>query len=134
MPEEDSPPPPPYAQGSTVSFDGAEIGSLLSWTAKPASAVTTDATHVGCTIWGAGQDARLVKTLECTSVDPGTLSVRLLGCPPYGVSDIGSRATLTVSFDGGAISWDAILTSFEIEGSVGDLLRGSAEFAFTGDD
>jgi hypothetical protein len=59
--------------------------------------------------------------------------VRLLGCPPYGVEDIGSRGTLTVTFDGGSISWHAILLSFEVEGSVGDLLRGSAEFAFTGE-
>jgi hypothetical protein len=56
-----------------------------------------------------------------------------LGCPPYAVDDIGSRGSLVVTFDGGSVTWDAILLSFEIEGSVGDLLRGSAEFQFTGE-
>lgn len=124
---------PAYAQGSTVSFNGTPLGSILNWVARPASAATTDTTGVDATIWGTGEEVRLVRTVACTSVDPGTASVRLLGCPPYGVEDIGSRGTLTVTFDGGSISWDAILTSFEVEGSVGDLLRGSAEFAFTGE-
>jgi hypothetical protein len=120
------------SQGSTVSFDGGNIGSLVGFTASPAQAVTTDATGVSATIWGTGVDTRVVKRLECTAVDPGTVSVRLLGCPPYAVSDIGTKADLTVTFEGGSISWDAILLSFEVEGSVGELLRGTATFQFTG--
>lgn len=121
------------SQLSTVSFGGVELGSLLGWTASPAQAATTDATGVDATMYGSGADSRLVKQLECTAVDPGSVSVRLLGCPPYAVSDIGSRDTLVVTFDGGSISWEAILLSFEVEGSVGDLLRGSATFQFTGE-
>ena len=120
------------SQGSTVSFGGSNIGSLVGFTASPAQAVTTDATSVSATIRGIGEESRVVKRLECTAVDPGTASVRLLGCPPYAVSDIGTKATLTVAFQGGAISLTAILLSFEIEGSVGELLRGTATFQFTG--
>jgi hypothetical protein len=124
---------PAYAQGSTVSFNGDVIGSILNWVTRPASASTTDTTGVDNAIWGSGDQSRLLKTVACTTVDPGTASVRLLGCPPYAVEDIGKTGTLAVTFDGGSVSWDAILLSFEIEGSVGDLLRGSAEFAFTGE-
>lgn len=122
-----------YSQGSVVFFKGFPIGSLLNFVVRPASAVTSDTTGVDGAILGADESARLVKTVACTSVDPGTASVRLLGCPPYDPSDIGSRGTLAVFCDGGSVSREAVLLSFEIEGSVGDLLRGSAEFAFTGE-
>jgi hypothetical protein len=124
---------PAYAQGSTVEFNGSPLGSVLNWVNRPASAATADTTGVEGTVWGTGEEARLVRTVACTTVDPGTVSVRLLGCPPYAVDDIGSRGSLVVTFDGGSVTWDAILLSFEIEGSVGDLLRGSAEFQFTGE-
>lgn len=120
------------SQGSTVSFDGNPIGSLVGFTAAPAQAVTTEATTVAATIYGTGFDSRVVKKLECTAIDPGTVSVRLLGCPPYSVSDIGTKAPLVVNFDGGGLEWEAILMSFEVEGSVGELLRGTATFQFTG--
>lgn len=122
-----------YAQGSTVAFGGAEIGYLVGWTVEPAQAATTDATGTDATIYGSGDNSRVVKQVECTAVDPGTVSVRVLGCPPYAVSDIGSKATLEVGFDGGSISWEAILLSFDVEGSVGELLRGTAKFQFTGE-
>ena len=121
------------SQLSTVSFGGVEIGSLLGWTASPAQATTTDATGVDAVVYGSGDQTRLVKQVECTAVDPGSVSVRLLGCPPYSVSEIGSRDNLVVTFDGGSITWEAILLTFEVEGSVGDLLRGSATFQFTGE-
>jgi len=121
------------SQGSTVSFDGAALGSLVGWRVLPGQAATTDVTSTDATIYGTGPDTRLVKQLECTAIDPGTVSVRLLGCPPYQVSDIGTKATLSVEFDGGSIQWEAILLSFEVEGSVGDLIRGTAEFQFTGE-
>ena len=123
---------PSVSQGSSVSFGGGALGSLVGWQVSLAQASTTDATGTGATIYGNGEDTRLVKQVECTAIDPGTVSVRLLGCPPYTNEDIGTKATLTVDFDGGGIEWEAILMSFEVEGSVGELLRGTATFQFTG--
>lgn len=123
---------PSVSQGSSVSFGGGALGSLVGWQVSLAQASTTDATGTGATIYGNGEDTRLVKQVECTAIDPGTVSVRLLGCPPYTNEDIGTKATLSVDFDGGGISWEAILLSFEVEGSVGELLRGTATFQFTG--
>ena len=123
---------PSVSQGSSVSFGGGALGSLVGWQVSPGQASTTDATGVGATIYTTGGDPRLVKQVECTAIDPGTVSVRLLGCPPYTVDDIGTKATLSVDFDGGGIEWEAILMSFEVEGSVGELLRGTATFQFTG--
>lgn len=121
-----------YAQGSAVSFGGKILGELLEFRLSPGVAQLSDATGVDGWKYGEGNERRLLKQVDCTTVDPGTVSVRLLGCPPYKDEDIGSRGALVVSFMGGSFSMEAILTKFEVEGSVGDLLRGSAEFAFTG--
>lgn len=123
---------PSVSQGSSVSFGSGPLGSLVGWQVSPAQASTTDVTGVDAAMYGTGEDTRLVKQIECTAIDPGTVSVRLLGCPPYTNEDIGTKATLTVDFDGGGIEWEAILMSFEVEGSVGELLRGTATFQFTG--
>jgi hypothetical protein len=124
--------PAPVSQGSTVSFAGTPIGELVGWNLVPATAVTTEITSTDSVYRGSGGLSRVVKEYDCTTVDPGTVSVRLLGCPPYQVEDIGLRGTLVVDFDGGALSAEAILMDFEVEGSVGDLLRGTAKFQFTG--
>lgn len=124
---------PVFSQGSTVTFDGDLLGSVLGWTVNPGTAQVSEVTGLDATTYGTGGDARIVKQRDCTAVDPGSVSVRLLGCPPYTTSDVGSKGMLNVAFDGGSVSAEAILTKFEVEGQVGDLLRGSAEFEFTGD-
>lgn len=123
---------PALSQGSTVAFNGSNLGELLEFRLSPGAAQLSDATGVSGSTYGSGSELRLIKQVDCTTVDPGSVSVRLLGCPPYTDDDIGSRGTLAVSFTGGSFSMEAILTNFEVEGSVGDLLRGSAEFSFTG--
>lgn len=52
--------------------------------------------------------------------------------PPYSPTDIGHRASLSFSTPDGSMSGEACLESYEVEASVGELLRGSATFAFTG--
>jgi hypothetical protein len=74
----------------------------------------------------------MVKRVDCTGIDPAKVSVRLLGMPPFSTSAIGSVGTLTFSCPGGTISGQAILETYEVESSVGDLLKGSASFIFTG--
>lgn len=121
------------AQGSTVSFGGA-LAKLIAFTVTPASAGTTDVTGLDATVVGTGSEARVVRETDCLAVDSGTASVRMFGAPPFLASEVGSKATLEIEFPGGSVSGEAILVSFEIEGEVGDLLRGSATFTFTGAD
>lgn len=119
------------AQGSTVSWQGGNIGSLTGFKFSPGQAVSTDMVTAGCYQEGAGGQSRIWKFIDCTTVDPGTASVTLLGCPNLS-GGIGSKGTLSINFPGGSVSLQAILKTFDCEGSVGDLLRGSAEFQFTG--
>ena len=122
---------PTPAQGSAVSFAGSNIGQILAFTSGSPTAVTTETTGGDATIIGSQSDARVVRSFDCTAVDPGSVSVRLLGMPPYAPEDIGSKGTLSFSTASGAETFDAILQSYEVEASVGDLLRGSASFLIT---
>lgn len=122
---------PDFSQGSTVSFNGVPIGSLLSWEVTPAQASTTDATSVDSTILGAGSESRVVKQHDCTAIDPGTASITLLGAP-FVSDDIGMVGDLSIDSEAGAISLEAIFVRFSVQAAVGELIKGSAEFQFTG--
>jgi hypothetical protein len=123
---------PDSSQGSTVSFAGAAIGQLVGWRVSPGQAAVEDFTGFGCDILGTGADARVVKRMDATAVDPGTAEVRLLGVPPYVATEIGKKGSLYFSYDGGGFTLQAILLSFDIEGAVGEFIKGSATFQLTG--
>lgn len=120
------------SQGTTVSFGATAIGSVLNASGSPGSASTSDTTTIEALIRGTGAEARVVKRRDCTAIEPGKVSVRLLGMPPFAPADIGSVDTVTFSTPGGSLSGDAILEAYEVDAAVGDLLRGSVTFAFTG--
>lgn len=120
------------SQGAAVSFAGSPIGKLLRVVCSAGSAVTQSVTSVESPVEGAGSSARVFMERDCTAVDPGSVTVRLLGMPPWSVEDIGSRGQFSATTPGGSVAADAILASFEFEASVGDLVTGSAEFVFTG--
>lgn len=123
---------PAYSQGSTVSFDGSALGQITDYTLDAGKAQTVDITTVESTIYGSGDNTRVMKQVDCTGIEPGKLTVRLLGCPPYAVADIGTKASLSVSFDGGSLGAEAILDGFTVDGAVGELLVGQATFTLTG--
>lgn len=123
---------PAYSQGSTVSFDGGALGQLTGWSLEGGKAVTVDVTTIESSIYGTGDNTRIHREIDATGIEPGKLSVRLLGCPPYAVADIGKKGGLSVTFDGGSLSSQAILDDFRVEGAVGELLVGSATFILTG--
>ena len=124
---------PASSQGTTVSFDGEPIGSLVGWRVTPATAAVEDFTHGNSPILGTGANSRVVKMVDCTSVDPGEAEVRLLGVPPYVAGEAGKKGGLTFSYEGGGFTLEAILVRFEIEGAVGEFIKGSAVFQLTGD-
>lgn len=119
------------SQGSTVSFGGA-IASLLSIKIDASAGGTTDCTSTTSTILGSGANARILKELDCTSVEPAKVSITFLGAGPFSVDDIGVKNTLSVSGTGFSVSAQAYLSKFGIAASVGELVMGSAEFQLTG--
>jgi hypothetical protein len=125
---------PAFSQGSVVFFAGQPIGELLSWDVTPANASVTDATSQDSTILGSGADARVVKQVDCVAIDPGTASITFLGSGGFVVNDTGMSGRLAVFSEAGSVALDAILVSFQVTGAVGELIKGTANFQFTGND
>jgi len=119
------------SQGTTVSFNGS-ISQLLTVKVSASAGSTTDATGAGATVLGSGAAARVLKQLDMTSVEPAKVSVTFLGAAPFSISEIGIKSTISVSGTGIGLSGEAYLSSFETTASVGEMLRGSAEFQLTG--
>lgn len=131
MPTPGSAPVP--SQGSTVTFDGQPLGSLLSIRYRSGTAGKYDITSVDSPLLGDGDNCRILRQSTVTSIDPGSVSVSLLGAPPYSEDDIGKAGSLSISTPGHQLSGEAFLESYEIDAQVGDLLKGTATFQFTGE-
>lgn len=125
--------PTPSSQGSSCSFAGQSLGRITRWRISPGAAVFAEKTNITSEVVGSGANARIVKTYDCVAIDPGTVEVTLYGCPPYTNAQIGSRGTVSVSFEGGSLSRPAYLETFDVTGSVGEFLVGQASFKLTGE-
>lgn len=132
MPETNPAPTVPSSQGSTVIFDGDQLGKLTGWSLEAGKAITADITTADSERFGSAGDTRILRQLDCVGIEPGKFTVRLFGCPPYTVSQIGSKGGLSVTFSGGGITAEAILDGFNVDGAVGELLVGQATFILTG--
>ena len=122
---------PVASQGSTVSFGGS-IASLLSISGSGGSAGTYDVTNVDSAYVGSGVDYRVRREITVTSIEPGTVTVSVLGGATYSRDDIGMRSTLSVSCGDSSLSGDAFLMKFDIEAKVGELVKTSLTFQFSG--
>lgn len=121
----------PSAQGSTVSFGGQPIGKLIAIRVTGNSASATDVTTMESTLSGGSGESFMVREFDVTVVDPGQVSITFWSVGPS--AEVGDRGTLSVSIDGNVvISGDAFLASYDVEASVGELVRGSATFQLTG--
>jgi hypothetical protein len=121
-----------HSQGTTVFFNGFSIGSLIGVTGSGGSASASDITSIESAFVGTGGNVRVLRQRDPTGIDPGSVTVRLLGMPPCSPTDIGFLGTVSLSTPGGSVSGQAYLDSYEVEASVGELLRGTVTFAFTG--
>lgn len=123
--------PTPTSQGAYVVWNSAQIGYLTRFRVAPQTAVYSDKTNVTCTVVGTGNNSRVIRRHDAVAIDPGTAEVTLYGCPAA-LNQVGLRSTLLIAFDGGTISLEAFLDSFEVTGQVGEFLTGQAVFKFTG--
>lgn len=118
------------SQGTTVSFAGSPIGSLLSVVFTPGSAATVDITSTSSTVTGSGSGAIIKKEIDCTGIEPGTATITMIGGAGLAV---GSRGALSIAFGGGtSFSVNAFVSRQETSATVGDLLKGTVEFQLTG--
>lgn len=119
------------SQGSTVSFDGGSLGSLLSINVQAQASSPVDVTYVGSTVVGSGVDARMVREVTVLAVEPTTVEVSFFGASGYTVTSPGTRGELVIT-GGVSLSATAILTGWGESAAVGEHVKGSAMFVLTG--
>lgn len=121
---------PQMSQGATLNWGGA-VGSVTGITVTPRSANLTDISSMNSESIGSGETLRIVNQQACFAVDPGDATVKFLGVA-FSTESVGLEQALTISIGGETISGNAVLESFEWEAAVGELVRGTAKFKFTG--
>jgi hypothetical protein len=126
--------PVPNAQGLTASFAGVSLGAVVGFDADSSAGTPYEFTPAGATVVGTGLNARVVRQLNWTSVENGTVSFRVLGNPIFVESDMGTRGTLAFSVGGVSLSRTAAIKTSRRAGERGGLIQSSYEFVFTGED
>lgn len=115
------------SQGSTVSFGGSPLGSLVTIRATGPTATGEDVT----TLESAMDGVLIVRESDVFSLEPGSLVVTFLGPPT--TTAVGAKGELVVTIGGDVVlSGEAFLSRYEVEASVGDVVRSSASFQLTG--
>jgi hypothetical protein len=122
----------PSAQNVSVFFGGVALGGLIGFDEQYAAASPTDTTGSTATIVGSGGNTRVIRQVEITMIEPGSISFRCWGNPPFARSDIGLSATLSFTIAGNTTSWPAQLANVQRVGSAGELIQGSYQFQFMG--
>ena len=122
----------PSCQNVSVSFGGVALGNLIGFDEGYSAASPTDTTGATATIVGSAGNTRVIRQVEITMIEPGSISFRCWGNPPFARSDIGLAGTLAFTIAGIATSWPAQLASVQRVGSAGELLQGSYQFQFMG--
>ncbi|CAB4184516.1 hypothetical protein UFOVP1124_15 [uncultured Caudovirales phage] len=121
----------PSSHGFAVTFGGATVGKVYRFRCTLPGGQVVDVTTTGATILGTGGNARVVRQVDITAVDPITLDVEFFGVSGLGPDDRGRRAAVVVSGPI-SLSGSALLEDIEITGAARDKIRGTAKFIFDG--
>jgi hypothetical protein len=122
----------PSATNVSVSFGVVALGGLIGFDEGHSAASPTDTTGASATIVGTGGNTRVIRQVEITMIEPGSISFRCWGNPPFTRADIGLAGTLAFTIGGISTSWPAQLANFQRVGAAGELIQGSYQFQFTG--
>lgn len=121
----------PSAQGTTVTFGGVSIGLLTGFDSSHKIGQLLDVTNVDSQLIGTGNQARLVRQYDCTSVEPASLSCAFYGAAAFTDEDLGISALLEFDSPEESYSAYAIMTEYTHSGSVGQFATGTASFQLT---
>ena len=126
--------PFPNAQGLTATFAGVSLGAVVGFDADSSAGTPYEFTPATATVVGTGINSRVVRQLNWTSIENGTVSFRVLGNPMFVESDMGTRGTLAFSVGGVSLSRTAAIKTSRRAGERGGLIQSAYEFTFTGED
>lgn len=118
--------------GMTATFAGSSLGNVVGFDESYAGATPTEKTGSSATIVGTGGNTRVIRQVEITMIEAGTVSFRCWGNPPFGRSDIGLSGTLAFTVGGVSRSVTAQLSNVQRVGTAGELIQGSYQFQLTG--
>lgn len=125
-----------HGEGSAltaVSFDGVDVGFLTGWDWEAKAGEVHEVTNVTSrVVGGSGENARVVKEYDCTSVEPVTLTITFWGPPSFEADDAGLKGQILFDAPGASLAGEAILQSFSHSGRAGQYSTGSATFQLTG--
>lgn len=122
----------PDSQGATIRFRGTLLGVLIGFSPSFSAGNVHEVTSQKATVVGTGQNARVIKQYNVTSIEPGTVTARFLGAADLARNDVGYPGSLVVSWSGGTLSGQAFLTDLQAEFSRGELRQWAATFQFNG--
>ena len=123
----------PDSQGATLSFNGMTLGILQNVSPSFSAGNVHEVTSMRSPTTGAGQNARVLKQYNVTSIEPGTLTARFIGLPGFSRDDVGGPGQLTLTWpSGGSLSAQAAITQLDAELVRGELVQWAATFQFTG--
>lgn len=123
----------PDSQGATLFFRGMALGVLQGVSPSFSVGNVSEVTSLRSPVIGAGQNARVLKQYNCTSIEPGTITARFLGSPDLARNDLGGPGVLAFSWPaGGTLSGQAFLQTLDAEFAKGELIQWAAVFQFSG--
>lgn len=123
----------PDSQGATISFRGVNLGVFVGFTPQFNAGNVHEVTSMRSPVVGSGQNARVLKQYNCTSIEPGTITARFIGSPDLSRDDMGGPGTLTVSWAGGkSLSGQAFCVDVNADFARGELIQWAAVFQFSG--
>jgi len=118
------------SQGSYVRVNGSLVGKLIAVTPSNAAASAFDVTHIGGQVIGSGGNAQTVRQINCAMVEPTTVTCQILGTPGFSINSGVANVQVGVGTYG--VSGEAYVDKFQAEAKVGDFIRCSVTFQFTG--
>ena len=123
------------SQGAVLSFRGVVLGVLQNVGPSFAVGNKHEVTSMMSKVFGNGQNARVLKQYNVTSIEPGTITARFLGSPSLARNDIGGPGLLVFSWGSGSIvNGQAFLETLDAEFAKGELIQWAAVFQFSGFD
>ena len=125
----------PSSQGAVLSFRGSVLGVLQNANQTFAVGNKHEVTSIRSPVVGTGQNARVIKQYNVTSIEPGTITARFLGSPDLARNNIGGPGILSFTWGSGAsLIGQAFLETLDSEFAKGELIVWAAVFQFSGFD
>jgi hypothetical protein len=122
----------PIPSAATLYINGTAMGHVVGLKGSLSAGSPVDITAIDSPVVGTGAQCRVVRQYDCALVEPGECSAEVVGPSAFSYADVGVIGTVAFNIGGFTFSGQAYLSSIDSEARVGDLVRSSVRFQFTG--